>query len=513
VQEQPVRPPQAATAVSVASVVGFLVLTHALPGGAAALASDLVQLAAAAAAAVTTALHARRCPPGRLRAAWAAVSGGCAAWCAGQGWWAWLSVQGESPFPSLADAGFLGFAVLAVLALLLHPAGGGRTGLWQRVFDAVMTSAAVGLVSWKTALGAVVAADAGHDVFARALLLSYPVADVAMIVLVVLLLARTRGDRTALNLVGLGVLAQAVADSSFAYLAATSSYDGGAVDVAWVLAFVLIALAGTCPVGDAVPAVRAAGAAQGRATVSFLPYLPVIAAFAIVFGSTFTGHPLSPGEVVVVAVVVGMLLARQYATVHENTRLTADLAAREAELHHLAFRDSLTGLANRALFHDRLEHALRLHARELRPVGLVFLDLDDFKLVNDTLGHGVGDELLRLVGERITGALRGSDTVARLGGDEFAVLIADDGDVLRTAGRISDALQRSFVLGGTELEVRASIGVCTLAPTDPTVGVDALLARSDAAMYRAKRNGKARVVVHEPGPAAAPPTPAPLPVA
>jgi diguanylate cyclase (GGDEF)-like protein len=493
------RPPRAAIAVAAAVLAGFLLATHLVPGEAAAVVSDLAQFLVAGAAAATTAAHARHCAAGRLRAAWVLLACSCASWCAGQGYWAWLSAGGEAPFPSLADAGFFGFAVLAVLALLLHPAGGGRTGLWQRVFDAVMTSAAVGLVSWGTTLGAVVAADDGHDLFGRALLMAYPVADVAMVVLVVLLLARTRGDRAALNLVGLGVLAQGVADSTFAYLAATSSYDGGAVDVGWVLAFLLIAVAGTCPVGGPRPADRTRGAAGRSVPVSFLPYVPVVAAFAMVLGGTFTGHPLTPGEVLVVSLVVGMLLARQYAAVQENTRLTADLAASEAELHHLAFHDSLTGLANRALFRDRLQHALQLHARDLRPVAVVFLDLDDFKVVNDTLGHGVGDELLCRVGERIAGALRSGDTIARLGGDEFAVLLEDDGDALRTAARIADALQTPFLLGGSSLSVQASIGVCALEPADPSISVDALLAGSDAAMYRAKREGKARVVSYDAG--------------
>jgi hypothetical protein len=92
----------------------------------------------------------------------------------------------------------------------------------------------VSLLSWETVLGAVVAVDNGYDDVARTLLLAYPVADVVMVVLAVLLLAHTRGDRTALNLVGLGVLAQAIADSTFAFLTATSNYDGGSVDVGWV---------------------------------------------------------------------------------------------------------------------------------------------------------------------------------------------------------------------------------------------------------------------------------------
>jgi diguanylate cyclase (GGDEF)-like protein len=501
-------PPRAAIAVAAAGLAGFLLAAGLLPGEAATAVSNLVQFLAAGAAAATTAWHARRCPPGRLRASWLLLAGSCAAWCAGQGYWTWLSAHGAAPFPSLADAGFLGFAVLAVLAVLLHPADGGRTGLWQRVFDAVMTSAAIGLVSWTTTFGAVVAADDGPDPLDRTLLLAYPVADVVMVVLVVLLLTRTRGDRTALNLVGLGVLVQGIADSTFIYLEATDSYTGGLIDVGWLLAFLLIAVAGTCPVvGAPHPDDRPRDAAPPSVPVSFLPYIPVVAAFAMVIGTTFTGDPLTSGEVVVVSVVVAMLLARQYAAVRENSRLAADLAAREAELHHLAFHDSLTGLANRALFRDRLRHALQLHARDLRPVAVIFLDLDDFKVVNDTLGHGVGDDLLCRVGERITGALRSGDTIARLGGDEFAVLLEDNGDVLNTAARIEDALRAPFLLAGRSLDVRASIGVCAVEPDDASIDVDTLLARSDAAMYRAKHAGKARVISY--GADAASPSPSP----
>ncbi|WP_141242905.1 GGDEF domain-containing protein [Geodermatophilus obscurus] len=491
------RPPRAGVVVAAVVVAAFLLATSRLPPTSSAITSDVVQLLVAGAAAATTATRARRCPPGRVRTAWLLLALSCASWCAGQGYWSWLSARGEAPFPSLADAGFLGFAVLAVAGLVVHPAGGGRTGSWQRVLDSVMTCGAVSLLSWETVLGAVVAVDNGYDDIARTLLLAYPVADVVMVVLAVLLLAHTRGDRTALNLVGLGVLAQAIADSTFAYLTATSNYDGGSVDVGWVVAFLLIALAGTCPVDSPRPADRRPGAGPPSVPVSVVPYIPVVAAFGVALGATFSGHPLTSGELLVVTVVVGTLLARQYATVRENTRLAADLAAREVELEHLAFHDPLTGLANRALFRDRLEHALELHTRDPRGVALVFLDLDDFKAVNDTFGHGVGDELLTRVSERITGALRGGDTIARLGGDEFAVLLEDGGDGLTSATRIADALRAPFVLAGRTLQVGASIGVCALEPTDPSVGADALLARSDAAMYQAKHNGKARVVSYD----------------
>jgi diguanylate cyclase (GGDEF)-like protein len=494
-QDRLSSPPRTVFAVAATVLAGFVLTTHLLPPQGAAVASDVTQFLAAGAAAVTTAAHARRCAPGRLRVAWLLLALSCASWCLGQGYWALLSARGQAPFPSLADVGFLGFAVLAVLSLLVHPASGGRTGMWQRIFDAVMTSAAVGLVSWKTTLGAVVAADDGHNVFARALLAAYPVADVAMVVLVVLLLTRSRGNWTALSLVGLGLVAQGIADSSFAYLAATSSYDGGSVDVGWVLAFLLIAVAGACPVGNAMPADRRRAAPS--VPVSFLPYIPVVAAVTIELGGTLTGHLLGRAETLVVAVVVVTLLARQYATVRENTRLAADLAARDAELHQLAFYDSLTGLANRALFRDRLGHALALHERDLRAVAVIFADLDDFKAVNDTLGHGPGDELLCRVAERLRDVLRDGDTLARLGGDEFAVLLEDGGDALTTATRIDDALRYPFLLAGRRLDVRASIGVSSVQPADPPVSVDALLACSDVAMYRAKHAGKARVVRYD----------------
>jgi diguanylate cyclase (GGDEF)-like protein len=120
---------------------------------------------------------------------------------------------------------------------------------------------------------------------------------------------------------------------------------------------------------------------------------------------------------------------------------------------------------------------------------VVFLDLDDFKAVNDGFGHAAGDELLVRVAERITGATRAGNTVARLGGDEFAVLLEDAADPLQTAARIRDALQPTFALDAAEHTVRASVAAVTA--DDPPVTADVLLARSDAAMYAAKRAGKA----------------------
>jgi diguanylate cyclase (GGDEF)-like protein/PAS domain S-box-containing protein len=164
----------------------------------------------------------------------------------------------------------------------------------------------------------------------------------------------------------------------------------------------------------------------------------------------------------------------------------------ERELTHQAFHDSLTGLANRVLFTDRLAHALARGARDDSVVGVLFIDLDDFKVVNDTLGHAIGDQLLVAVAERISGALRTDDTAARLGGDEFAALIENvrhPDAVEQTAERVLAALAEPFMLGGEALYAVASIGITMTPEAD---NADELLRQADLALYVAKGAGKGR---------------------
>jgi diguanylate cyclase (GGDEF)-like protein len=163
-------------------------------------------------------------------------------------------------------------------------------------------------------------------------------------------------------------------------------------------------------------------------------------------------------------------------------------------LTHDAFHDALTQLPNRALFMDRLQRAIEVQRRHPESFfAVLFLDLDRFKLVNDSLGHVVGDELLLAVARRLTETMRSSDTVARLGGDEFAVLIESVehvADTVRAARRIEDALAEPFQLGGHELFTTVSIGIAvsTTGYRDP----QDVLRDADIAMYRAKARGKAR---------------------
>ena len=172
----------------------------------------------------------------------------------------------------------------------------------------------------------------------------------------------------------------------------------------------------------------------------------------------------------------------------------------EDELKRQAFHDSLTGLANRALFADRLQHAISRTERAPTAIAVLFVDLDDFKTVNDSLGHSEGDQLLIAVADRLRTGLRAGDTIARMGGDEFAILIEDpvDGETPVDVGRrLLAQLEAPFVHGGKELFVRASIGIATTRSRDYTA--DEVLRNADVAMYTAKSNGKNRLEVFEPG--------------
>jgi diguanylate cyclase (GGDEF)-like protein/PAS domain S-box-containing protein len=176
-----------------------------------------------------------------------------------------------------------------------------------------------------------------------------------------------------------------------------------------------------------------------------------------------------------------------------NTRDVSERQHLQNELVHQALHDPLTNLANRVLFKNRLEHALSRSNRHHRPLAVLFLDLDGFKQINDSLGHASGDEVLIEVAARLRLCVRECDTVARLGGDEFAIMleeVAGDSEVLAVADRISEALRAPFRVGAHELFAAASIGIALADGADGgEESADDLLRNADLAMYRAKADG------------------------
>ncbi|MCS6898111.1 MAG: GGDEF domain-containing response regulator [Nitrospira sp.] len=179
----------------------------------------------------------------------------------------------------------------------------------------------------------------------------------------------------------------------------------------------------------------------------------------------------------------GELLARSIRYAIERKRA-------EERLTYLAQYDQLTGLVNRTLFRDRLLHAMARSKRLGQSIGLMWLDLDRFKTVNDTLGHEAGDHVLKAAADRIKACVREVDTVARMGGDEFTVIVeglSHDADIICVAERITTSMAEPFLLGGGRASIGVSIGI-TVYPADDH-DIDNLLRHADAAMYRAKQQG------------------------
>ena len=264
--------------------------------------------------------------------------------------------------------------------------------------------------------------------------------------------------------------------------------SGSAIDLGWLAGLLLLGVAALVRVPNLETDL---GAARVPPRVAlWLPYVPLLLASAV--GTVYLLP--SPGSAPVLGVallLVSAVLVRQFLVVSENRRLLVMMADQ-------ALHDPLTGLANRTLFHDRLTHALQSRNRDPRALAVLVLDLDDFKLVNDSLGHQAGDTLLIGVAERILGCLRTSDTVARLGGDEFAILIEGADPPSVVANRVIDIFDEPFTLDGQELLIRPSVGLAVASTEDPGVSADGLLKQADVAMYSAKRAAAGEVHTYTP---------------
>lgn len=188
--------------------------------------------------------------------------------------------------------------------------------------------------------------------------------------------------------------------------------------------------------------------------------------------------------------VVNDALEAEVRSRHELELSLAKATTREEASRHAALHDSLTGLPNRTLFDDRLRNALALASRHGGTLAVIFIDLDDFKEINDAHGHEAGDEVLRTIANRLRDGSREADTVSRHGGDEFLCLLTEMGDreaMDAIASKIGSAIRAPCRTGGRELTVEASLGIAVF-PRDGD-SVEALLDSADRAMYEAKRNG------------------------
>jgi diguanylate cyclase (GGDEF)-like protein len=403
------------------------------------------------------------------RRAWAAMAAALASYTAGYVGFGIVYSDGAVPYVSFADALWLGFYPLSYVGLVLLVRGRARHFHRSTWLDGLVAGLAAAAFSAAIAYDVLITHVGGKPIVV-AVNLAYPIADLLLITTVVCVFGVTgwRPGRAWL-LLGLGMLGNCFADGTYLVQAANDTYVQGTwLDAVWPVAFLVMALAAWQPM-------PAAGARVGEWRALAIPAVSTLVA-AGVLATAALGDEHRIAVVLAFAAVV-LSVARTTITFREVRQL--------GETRRQAFTDDLTGLPNRRALSRRLDGEVEA----ARPTGLLLVDLDGFKELNDTLGHHVGDRLLEHLGERLVAHTRREDLLARLGGDEFAIVLQDTVDVAMArdlAQRLLRSLDEPFVLDGIPVQIDASIGVA-LFPQHAGSAVE-LLKRADVAMYQAKRD-------------------------
>lgn len=423
--------------------------------------------------------HAARFTFGRRRVGWLALATALLGWTAGEVIWAVYDVRPESEHaahPVAAEAMFLLYPVGAMVALTLlsHLS---RRSPRRLVLDGLILATSLFVISWVFILDKQLREDNGS----RLATLTQVFADIVLVTTAMIMLTRLRPrDLPSISLLAGGITTIGVADIAMVFQTGMGSYHAGALaDLGRVAGLGMLALAGMSSV-DETPTTKPRNEILSRALL-WLPYLPLVLAAGV--GLRYAVGLMAHGPMfAALAILVAAVLARQFIVLVENQNLLSEVT-REA------FRDSLTGLPNRAHFLHRLEQAVARRHHDKTPIAVLCLDLDNFKSVNDALGHPAGDELLVRVAGRLTASVGERGTVARLGGDEFAVFMQSPVEESQAAAnRILESFRPAVVIDGVPIEARPSIGF-TVATPPSNCTIDQLLRQADLAMYAAKREG------------------------
>jgi diguanylate cyclase (GGDEF)-like protein len=490
----------AQSAVTLALVAAVTAIgTYVVPAGAGQrLFTDAAQVTAATVAALICFTAGRERTGPRRR--WRLLLGtGLAGFAANRLWWTISDVidPARPVAGRLTDIGLPILPTFAVLALIAGSmalprpvqASPRRDRIVLAIDSVLITGSLLALV-WSAVPGRIFD-EAGESPWVVGLAAAYPTADLLIVVMVVLLLATrpaSRAARAPLRLTAVAMLALGTSDT-LRLLHLSSDVLSPLESAGYLLGPALLGIAAVSNpgLGD--------GSVEERAEADWLhlllPYVPVVATGVVIAVRTGAGGQLTSYEAYLGWLGLGLVVARQMFTIVDNTVLLARVSEGQQRLHHQAYHDPLTGLANRALFRERLVLALDAHRLRGVPVALLFADLDDFKLINDSFGHAMGDRLLRAIADRLAAAVGPDALVARLGGDEFAVLLEHRAADAEPAGHsILAALREPFVIDGHPVAVSASLGLVLPEPGDVDLSADALLRRADAAMYVSKRRGK-----------------------
>jgi diguanylate cyclase (GGDEF)-like protein len=405
----------------------------------------------------------------------------------------------DPPLPYSGDVWYLAMYPLLAAGLLVLVKGRTPGRDAAGLLDALLVTVGVGMLTWGFLIDRYL--EAGQlSLPAQVASAGYPLMDVLLLAVVARLLF-DRGPRpVSFYLLAGGVLPLLLSDTGYAIGRATGTFEtGGVIELGWVLYYICLGGAALHPsmtrLDEPAPAsvIRLSGLRFGVLTA-----LPALSIALVVTLTDMLKEPSGPRLLIGGSVLLWMLTVLRVTGVIRLLRQTTE---QNEELHrHQTFHDSLTGLANRALFVDRVHHAMARRSLADAPLAVLVLDLDDFKTVNDSLGHDIGDELLVAVAGRLRVSLRPSDTPARLGGDEFAVLLEDLGsaaEATAVAERILSALHAPFRLAEQEVTGRASVGIA-LVDLDVIPRAEDLLRDAEAAMYAAKTRHRGGYAVFTP---------------
>jgi diguanylate cyclase (GGDEF)-like protein len=406
------------------------------------------------------------------RLSWIALATGLGGWTAGNGVWCYVALRDTAPI-SASSAAEIGYVVLPLCALgatVLVPNRNDDLFGVGLLLDGVLVAASLFVV-----VGAADLVSSLH------ILLAVITAIYLGLVVIALIVVRTTepGRRLSTALLTVGFAAIGMAGAWHLYVNRADHIPDDVVTLGWISGSYFLALSGI--------AFRMGPDLDARRSLPFprqsmwLPYLPVpvaIVAFAVRFWPAERGDAFifAAGMVLSVAVLVRQLL------VLDRRRRLLDAVA------DAAFRDTVTGLANRRLLDERLAHAAQLHERLDVPLSVMSIRVDDFKIVNDTLGYAASDALLRSVGARIQASVRAADTVARIGGDEFVIVVEDRPEVAaQVATRIAKAFDSALDIGDNRIYVHLSIGVATATDHDAATTAADLLSQAESARARAEQ--------------------------
>ncbi|SEP78078.1 putative bifunctional diguanylate cyclase/phosphodiesterase [Microlunatus flavus] len=431
---------------------------------------------------------------------WHLLATGTMVWSVGDALGSWFSdVLGADGFPTVADPVYLaGYPVMAV-GLLLFIRGRRSVRDTAGLLDSAILAVALGVLAW------VLLARPTLDLFrdsaaAAAVAAAYPVADIVLVGLLIRLVTTPGGRSRSFRFLVAAMALLAVGDALTTGLRLTTWDASGAIDFLWLLSYALTGVAALHPsMVSMTEASRVEPVRFSRLRLASLAGAAVVAPVVLAVQAAL-GLRLDLWAVVVGSVALsGLVVARMKLSLDLISTANAEREAARVALAHQAAHDSLTGLPNRAQAVFLMRGALSRAQRSGAVVGVLFVDLDGFKQVNDTLGHAAGDEVLVVAGARMQEAVRDGDVVARFGGDEFVVLVEpvdEEASAVAVAERLVRVLSEPVVLGsGREVSIGASVGVAVA--LDGTVDPERLLAEADVAVYRAKLAGRGRVEVFD----------------